>query len=63
MPLLFGSIFSPNRIEILSVLPENESQQQKIAYSLANSIVFAQKEQIMKSCDFTTYKMAEGYRR
>jgi hypothetical protein len=35
--------FSSNRIEILFVRPENESNERKVAYFLANSVVFAQK--------------------
>jgi hypothetical protein len=33
---------SSNRTETLLVFPENESHQQKVAYSLADSVVFAQ---------------------
>jgi hypothetical protein len=36
-------LFASNRIEIISVPPENESHQQKVAYSLADSVGFAQK--------------------
>jgi hypothetical protein len=35
-------LVSSNRIEIPLVRPENELHQQKVAYSLADSVVFAQ---------------------
>jgi hypothetical protein len=44
MPILFDYIFlSSNRIEILLVLPENESHQRKLVYSLADSVGFTHK--------------------
>jgi hypothetical protein len=49
MPLLFGYIFlSSNRIGILVVLPEDESHQYKVAYSLADSVILAQKKRIIQ---------------
>jgi hypothetical protein len=62
IPPLFGYIFfSSNRIEIFLVAPENESDQQKVAYSLANSVVFAKKKNYQKS-PFRTYNRADGHR-
>jgi hypothetical protein len=47
MPLLFAHIFfSSNRIEILLIIPENESHQQKVAYPLAASVVFVRKKEL-----------------
>jgi hypothetical protein len=38
--------FSSNSIEILLVLPENESRQQEVADSFADSVVFAQNNKL-----------------
>jgi hypothetical protein len=43
------SLFSLNRIGILLILPENESSQRQVAYSLAGSVVFAQKRNYEQS--------------
>jgi hypothetical protein len=39
-------LFSLNRIEIFLVLPENESRRQTVAYHLADSVAFAQKNEL-----------------
>jgi hypothetical protein len=47
MIFLFGHIvLSLNRIEILLVLPENESHQQNVAYFRADSVVSPQKNEL-----------------
>jgi hypothetical protein len=51
-----------NKIEILLVLPENESYQQKVAYSLADSVVLRQNE-FCKSHHVITYQRVKSYRR
>jgi hypothetical protein len=63
MPFPWLYRFASDKIEILLVFPENESRQQKAAYSLADSIVFAHKTNSEKSRHFITENRAEGYRR
>jgi hypothetical protein len=49
MALLFDDIpVSSNRIEIVVILPENESHREKAAYSHADSVLFAQKRNYEK---------------
>jgi hypothetical protein len=42
-PSVWPYLFSSNKIEILLILPENESHEQKVTYFLTDSVVFAQK--------------------
>jgi hypothetical protein len=64
MSLLFGYILSSsNSFKILLVLPENESQQQRVVYSLVDSVVCGQKKNYEESSFDITYNRAKGYRR
>jgi hypothetical protein len=47
MPLLLGYVFfSSNIMEIFLVPPANDSHQQKVAHSFADSVAFAQKSEL-----------------